>query len=95
MRMLHHMVLTALLATAVLVTGVQPASAYEQRETPVLLDAFILRPVGLVLTGLGLVAFVLGYVIVGLTQPTDLDKLFEALVAKPFRFTFVDPIGGH
>lgn len=102
-----RVMLAALLATAVLVAGASPAVAYEpfayedvgidqrQRETPILLDAFFLRPMGLLLTGLGIVAFVPAAAFVGLTRPTDLGKPFKLLVAKPFRYTFMDPLGEH
>jgi len=92
----------ALLATAVLVAGASPAFAYEdvgfesrQRETPVLLDAFFLRPMGLVLTGLGMVAFLPAAAFVGITRPTEIGKPFKLLVVKPFRYTFMDPLGEH
>ena len=66
-----------------------------QRETPVLLDALILRPVGLALTVIGAVVFVPAAAVVGATRPTDIGKPFEMLVANPFRYTFVDPLGEH
>lgn len=97
-----RVMVAALLATAVLVAGASPAFAYDdvgiknhERETPVLLDAFILRPMGLVLTGLGMVAFVPAAAFVGLTRPTDIGKPFKLLVANPFRYTFMDPLGEH
>ncbi len=102
-----RVMVAALLATAVLVAGASSAFAYEpfayqgvgvearERETPVLLDAFILRPLGLVLTGLGMVAFVPAAAFVGLTRPTDIGKPFKLLVANPFRYTFLDPLGEH
>ncbi len=97
-----RVMVAALLATAVLVAGASPAFAYGDvaienrgRETPVLLDAFILRPMGLVLTGLGMVAFVPAAAFVGLTRPTDIGKPFKLLVANPFRYTFMDPLGEH
>src|SRR5262249_27349454 len=47
-----------------------------QKDTPVLLDAFILRPVGLVLTAVGTVLFVPAAAVVGATRPTDIGKPF-------------------
>jgi hypothetical protein len=32
---------------------------------------------------------------VGLTRPTDIGKPFHSLVAVPFRYTFLDPLGEH
>jgi hypothetical protein len=101
------MIVAALLATAVLVAGAAPAFAYEpfayedvgvearERETPILLDAFIFRPFGLVLLGLGVAAFLPAAVFVGVTRPTDIGKPFKLLVANPFRYTFMDPLGEH
>ena len=66
-----------------------------KKETPVLLDAFILRPVGLALTAVGTVLFVPAAAVVGVTRPTDIGKPFQMLVANPFRYTFMDPLGQH
>jgi hypothetical protein len=92
----------ALAAAAVLAMGAAPAHAVQdegleatRKQTPVLLDALVLRPLGLVLTLGGVVAFVPTGAIVGLTRPTDLGKPFRALVAKPFRYTFMDALGEH
>jgi hypothetical protein len=92
----------ALAAAAVLAMGATPALAIQdegleatRKQTPVLLDALVLRPLGLVLTLGGVVAFVPTGAIVGLTRPTDLGKPFRALVGKPFRYTFMDALGEH
>jgi len=92
----------ALAAGAVLLVGAAPALAYTdegleatRKQTPWLLDAVVLRPVGLMLTLGGAVAFVPAGAIVGLTRPTDIGKPFEQLVANPFRYTFMDPLGEH
>lgn len=66
-----------------------------KKETPVLLDAFILRPVGLALTAIGTAAFVPAAAVVGAMRPTDIGKPFQMLVANPFRYTFIDPLGQH
>jgi hypothetical protein len=93
----------ALAATAVLAAGAAPALANfndegleaARKDTPVLLDALLLRPVGLVLTLGGVVAFVPTGAVVGLTRPTDIGKPFRVLVANPFRYTFMHPLGEH
>ena len=91
-----------LAATVVLLAGAAPALAYTdegleatRKETPWLLDAFVLRPVGLLMLLGGTVAFVPAGAMVGLTRPTDIGKPFERLVAVPFRYTFMDPLGEH
>ena len=92
----------ALAATAVLLGSAAPALAYTdeglaatRKGTPWVLDAMVLRPVGLLLTIGGAVAFVPAGAIDGQQQKTDIGKPFEQLVANPFRYTFVDPLGEH
>jgi len=94
----------ALVAAALLLGSIGSAAAAtfddqgleaNQRETPVLLDAFVLRPVGLVLTAVGTGLFVPAAAVVGLTRPTDIGRPFQLLVANPFRYTFMDPLGQH
>jgi hypothetical protein len=94
----------ALVATALLVGSVgsaagaafdDPGLEATKKDTPVLLDAFILRPVGLALTAIGTVVFVPAAAVVGATRPTDIGKPFQLLVANPFRYTFLDPLGQH
>ena len=97
-----RVLVAAVAASAVLLVGAAPTFAYTdeglaaiRRETPWLLDALILRPVGLVLTLGGAVAFIPAGAFVGLTRPTDIGKPFQLLVANPFRYTFMDPLGEH
>jgi hypothetical protein len=94
----------ALAAAALLLGPVAPAAATTfddegleatQKSTPILLDAFVLRPVGLVLTAVGTGLFVPAAAVVGLTRPTDVGRPFQMLVANPFRYTFIDPLGQH
>jgi hypothetical protein len=94
----------ALVAAALLIGSAGSAAASTsddqgleatQRETPILLDVFVLRPVGLVLTALGTVFSVPAAGIVLVTRPTDVGKPFQMLVANPFRYTFIDPLGQH
>jgi hypothetical protein len=94
----------ALVAAAMLIGPVGSAAAASfddqgieatKRDTPVLLDAFILRPVGLALTAVGTALFVPAAAVVGATRPRDVGKPFQMLVANPFRYTFVDPLGQH
>ena len=94
--------IAALMASAVLLSGAAPALAFtdegltaSERHTPALFDAFVLRPIGLVVTALGAVVFVPAGALVGLTRPTDIGKPFNRLVAVPFRYTFLDPLGEH
>ena len=87
---------------AVLMGGASPATAFQdegltarEKSVPVLLDAFFLRPMGLVLTIGGAALAVVPTAIVAITRPTDIVKPLDALVAGPFRYTFLDPLGEH
>lgn len=67
-----------------------------ERSVNVLFDAFVLRPLGLIVTISGAVAYgVMIAPLVAMTRPSDLGKPLEPLVLRPARFTFVDPLGEH
>jgi hypothetical protein len=82
----------------VVVVGVPPALAIDQEQVnrepttnEVLTDALVARPLGLVGTVIGAVAFV---VTLPFTIPSGTtDRAAEAMVAKPARYTFKRPIG--
>ena len=93
-----------LVVCALLAVSAAPASAAtlasnsseQQRSVNVLFDAFVLRPLGLVLTISGAVAYgVVVAPLVAMTRPSDLGKPLEPLVLRPARYTFVDPLGEH
>ena len=65
------------------------------RSVNVVFDALILRPIGLVVTLGGAVAYGVTAAIVGITRPKDIAKPLEPLLLAPARYTFVDPIGQH
>ena len=93
-------VLAALVMTVLLLGQAAPAAAEtdnyaREHAVPVLFDALLLRPVGLVLTAVGVGFAVLPMAVVGVTRPTDILKPFHQLVVRPARFTFVDPLGIH
>jgi len=67
----------------------------EERSVPVVFDALFLRPIGLVITIGGAVAYGVSVPFVAMTRPTDLGKPLEPLVLRPARYTFVDPLGQH
>ncbi len=92
----------ALAVGALLLGHAAPAAASasghhsnREHEVPILFDAIFLRPIGLVMTAVGVVLAPLPMAIVGITHPPDIFKPFNALVVAPARFTFVDPIGQH
>lgn len=67
----------------------------DEKSVNVVFDVLVLRPIGLVVTAAGAVAYGLTAVIVGITRPQDITKPLEPLVLAPARYTFVDPIGQH
>lgn len=66
-----------------------------EKNVPVVIDAMFLRPMGLMLTAGGAVLAVVPTLFTLMTRPTDVVKPLEALVATPFRYTFLDPLGEH
>ncbi len=91
----------ALAVGALLLGHAAPAAASKTddfnrvHEVPILLDALLLRPMGLVVTAIGAALAPVPMAIVGMTHPSDVLLPFKALVVAPARFTFVDPIGHH
>ena len=65
-------------------------------QVPVVVDALLLRPIGLLMTAGGLVLYAFPVLpIVALTRPTDMFKPLGPLVAAPAKYTFSDPLGYH
>jgi hypothetical protein len=95
--------MATLLVCTLLALSAAPASAKmlssnrstEERSVNVVFDAAILRPLGLVMTVGGAVAYGVLVPFVAMTRPSDLGKPLEPLVFRPARYTFVDPLGEH
>ena len=92
----------ALTLAAVLVGGASPAYAFKdegltarEKSVPVVFDALFLRPIGLLMTFGGAALAVAPTAIVAITRPTDIMKPIDELVVRPFRYTFIDPLGEH
>ena len=93
----------AFLTSALILSQAAPAFATttmgsaenEPTAVPVLIDAMILRPLGIMLTAFGAVGFCMVAPFVAITRPTDIGKPFSALVIAPARYTWVDPLGHH
>ena len=65
-------------------------------QVPGVVDALLLRPIGLLMTAGGLVLYAFPVLpIVALTRPTDMFKPLGPLVAAPAKYTFSDPLGYH
>ena len=87
----------ALLAQPIGALAASPESA-RQDQVPVVFDALFMRPPGLVATVAGFGVWVVGVIVppfILAWRPPEMENTFKALVANPFRFTFVDPLGHH
>ena len=67
----------------------------EQAPASVGFDLIVLRPLGLVATGVGAALAVPAVALTALTHPQDIHKPIYFLVMRPVRYTFADPIGSH
>ncbi len=99
--------LAALAVGALLLGSATPALAWDnmlrrtqddgwhEEPAPILVDAGLLRPMGILMTvaGVGLMAPVGLFTV--MTRPMEIGKPWHELVVKPARFTWVDPIGSH
>ncbi len=71
-------------------------NAERASSVPVVFDALVLRPVGLVMTLVGSAIFLVPVApVMAVTRPTDMGRPFQQLVVAPARYTFVDPLGLH
>ncbi len=100
---IRRLVASLLVAALVAVTA-SPALAgeyykdyeYDNDPSGVATDALIMRPAGIIAFFLGLGFFVPAAVMTTVVgQPQNIDKSFEALVLRPGRWAFVEPIGNH
>jgi hypothetical protein len=97
-RMTQQVLIVTMAIMMIAMTSVAQAQEYVASPAPkeatgeaMLADVFILRPIGLVATVLGSVAFV---VALPFTLPTrSVDKSAQRLVVDPAKFTFVRPLG--
>jgi hypothetical protein len=58
-------------------------------------DLIVMRPVGLIGLGIGAVLWLPAAGMAALVQPSEIKKPTEALIMKPYRYVFSDPIGSH
>ena len=77
-----------------------PAIAVEEMDgspdsVPVLLDAWVLRPAGLISVVEGFLQFVVIAPVVAITRPTNLGTLWHSAMDDAVQFTFRDPLGTH
>lgn len=78
-------------STAIAQTTAQGDAA----NAPVVIDVMLLRPAGFVGLIVGAGLFVTLTPIILVTRPHEIAKPWNALVGKPARYLWVDPLGGH
>lgn len=95
-------IFAAAVAAFALLGAAAPASAgsstldnVDPNSVPVPVDLILLRPIGLVATAVGAVAFVPAAAVTALFHRESIPGVFDVLVRGPYEFTFVDPIGTH
>jgi hypothetical protein len=94
-------VVAALLTSALILTQAacagfeHPADPFDRHGVPVVFDGSTLRPLGILMTGVGAVGFCVISPFVLITRPTDIGKVFSKLVIDPARYTWVEPLGTH
>jgi hypothetical protein len=68
-------------------------NADADRPSPVI-DAVVLRPLGILATVVGTMGFVFASPVCLVTRPQEIDEPFKALVARPAWWTWARPLGG-
>jgi hypothetical protein len=67
----------------------------EGEKAPPMVDLFIMRPLGLVMLGVSAALWVPAQTLTMVIRPTDYKKPIDAMLVKPAKFVFVDPLGEH
>jgi hypothetical protein len=95
----HLRNLLASLALAALITA--PAGAatttdqLDVKPAPPMLDALIMRPLGLVALGVGAVLWIPAAGITAITRPSEVGTATHYLLRVPADYVFSDPLGSH
>ena len=101
---MRNRIRSTLFAVAVLALSLaQPAFAAssmdmggEPSAVPMIFDVLVMRPIGLAMTAVGTVVYLVPVApIMLVTRPTDIAKPIGYLIGAPASFTFKDPIGYH
>ena len=88
----------AVVCAAFLMTTAAEAQTLSQGDAanaPAVVDLMVLRPAGFVGLVIGTAIFAAISPLVLVTRPQEIGTPFEALMARPARYLWVDPIGGH
>jgi len=63
--------------------------------SPPMVDAFLMRPLGLLMLGASCALFVPAAAITYAVRPADIGVTYDIMVRGPVRYVFVDPLGSH
>jgi len=67
----------------------------EGEKSPPMVDLFLMRPLGLVMLGVSAALWVPAQALTMMVRPMDYMKPIDAMLVKPAKFVFVDPLGEH
>jgi hypothetical protein len=70
-------------------------SAEEAVPASIVVDVLILRPLGIVTTGLGVAMFAVSAPICALVAPTQIGVPFDILIKRPVKYVWGDELGTH
>ena len=85
----------SLTAVAVPASATSRTGEIDQPAGSAAFDALILRPFGLAATVVGVALAIPATALTALGRPQDIPSVWEVLVGRPARYTFVDPVGSH
>jgi len=63
--------------------------------SPPMVDAFLMRPLGLMMLVASCGLFIPAAAITAAVRPSEMHVPYEILVQGPVRYVFVDPLGSH
>jgi len=87
-------IVSAALLLSTTVTA-QMISQGDAANAPAVVDVMLLRPAGFISLVVGTGLFLALTPIVLITRPHEIGTPFNALVAKPAKYLWRDPLGGH
>ena len=76
-------------------TMAQTVAQGDAANAPAVVDVMLLRPVGFISLVVGSAIFLAISPIVLVTRPHEIGTPFDDLVARPARYLWRDPLGGH
>jgi hypothetical protein len=85
--------IAAVLASPVLAE--KQFSDVEASNASPMFDVLVMRPIGLIGLGVGALLWLPAAAMTAAVQPSEIYKPTDALIKKPYRYVFDDPIGSH